>query len=89
VHQLTISFLHRTQFLSYEFSTRLRSLATTDPVIAARDASGYINMVLVPELASRMIMDDMKVDVERAREIMEESHALGELMNGPESEGRE
>lgn len=71
--------------ISYEFAARLRSLALTDSIIAARDPSGYIDMVLVPELASRLIMDDMHVDITKAREIMDESHAVGDIINGVDS----
>jgi hypothetical protein len=42
-------------------------------------------MVLVPEVAAQLIKDDMQVDIERAREIMEESHALGDIINGADS----
>lgn len=41
-------------------------------------------MVLVPELAMRLIMEDMKVGEEDARNIMDESTAVGLLLNGPE-----
>jgi hypothetical protein len=42
-------------------------------------------MVLAPELATMLIMEDMNVDAERAREIMRESVELGDLLNSGEA----
>jgi hypothetical protein len=39
-------------------------------------------MVLAPELATRLVMQDMDVDAEDARNIMGQSVQLGDLMNG-------
>ena len=44
-------------------------------------------MVLAPELAAILIMEDLNVSAERAREILEESSELGELLNGDEMTG--
>jgi hypothetical protein len=43
-------------------------------------------MVLVPEVATRLVMDDMKVGEERAREIMEESNQLGLVVQGEDQD---
>jgi hypothetical protein len=42
---------------------------------------GYTQTVLVPELAIRLIKEDMGVDDASARNIMRESINLGEKMN--------
>lgn len=42
--------------------------------------SGFVQAVLVPELAEQLIMEDMKVSSERSREIITESADLGELL---------
>lgn len=42
---------------------------------------GYTQAVLVPELAIRLIKEDMGVDDASARNIMRESINLGEKMN--------
>ena len=42
--------------------------------------SGFVQAVLVPELAERLIMEDMKVDTLGAREIVLESADVGELL---------
>ena len=42
--------------------------------------SGFVQAVLVPELAEQLIMEDMKVSRERSREVIVESAELGELL---------
>ena len=68
------------------FASKLRRLAASDKLIASGDISGYVQAVLVPELAVLLIMDDMNVDRERAREIMTESIDMGNLLNEEEDE---
>ena len=57
----------------------MRAVSVTDELVA-RDVSAYVQMVLVPELATRLVMEDKGVDEERARDVMEESTALGMLV---------
>jgi hypothetical protein len=63
-----------------QFSALLRTRAVKDRLVSARGYAGYVQSVLVPELAVRLIMDDMKVDASSARDILEESVAIGELL---------
>ena len=56
--------------------------AGSDKIIAARSPSGYIQMVLAPELATLLVKEDMNVTVEQARSIMKESGDIGDLLNG-------
>jgi hypothetical protein len=48
----------------------------------ARGVAPYARLVLAKELATLLIRDEMKVSIERAREILEESAAVGEVLNG-------
>lgn len=47
--------------------------------------SGFIQAVLVPELAVHLVKEDMKVSEAKAREILSESADVGDLLN-PEIE---
>jgi len=64
-----------------KFSGTLRRIAVSDRLVAARGVPGYVQAVLVPELAVKLIEDDMDVDAEKARDIMKESISLGDLVN--------
>ena len=69
-------------FITREFSGALRDRIGSDKVIAARDVSGYVQMVLAPELATRLVMEDMNKKREQARDILAESAELGDLLHG-------
>jgi hypothetical protein len=69
-------------FITREFSGKLRERIGSDKVIAARDVSGYVQMVLAPELATHLIMEDMDMSKEQARDIMDESADLGDILHG-------
>jgi hypothetical protein len=64
-----------------KFTRQLKERAPADPVMAARGFAGFVQSVLVPEVTVLLIMEDMTVDVERAREILIESVAVGELVH--------
>lgn len=64
-----------------KFSSQLRRIAVTDRLVAARGVTGYVQTVLVPELAVRLICEDMSLGVEEARQVMRESMGLGDLLN--------
>ncbi|KAH7197516.1 RTC4-like domain-containing protein [Fusarium flagelliforme] len=68
-------------YLVEEFGESLKEKATQDRVIAGRGSAAFIQVVLVAELAVQLIMEDMNVSVGDAREIMEESKTLGELLH--------
>ncbi|KAJ8123358.1 hypothetical protein O1611_g9610 [Lasiodiplodia mahajangana] len=59
----------------------IRRRAVEDKLISARTYTGYVQTVLVPELTVRLIMEDMSVTEERAREVLEESVEIGELLH--------
>ncbi|KAF2435786.1 hypothetical protein EJ08DRAFT_289308 [Tothia fuscella] len=65
-----------------EFSETIRCLSRSDKIMAARGSSEYVQLVLAPELATLLIMEDMSVDGEEARKIMRESTELGDVLCG-------
>ncbi|KAK3986682.1 RTC4-like domain-containing protein [Cladorrhinum sp. PSN332] len=67
--------------LIHEFSAILRKRALEDNLIGARGYSTYLQAVLVPELAVRLIMDDMTVGEEEARKALRESSWVGEVLH--------
>ncbi|KAF8853343.1 hypothetical protein BDZ45DRAFT_694333 [Acephala macrosclerotiorum] len=64
-----------------QFTRLLKKRMVEDKLMSARGFTPYVQSVLVPEVASRLIMKDMKVSLERAREILTESIEVGELLN--------
>ena len=68
------------------FASKLRRLAASDKLISSGGVSRYVQAVLVPELAVLLIKDDMRVDEDRAREVMRDSVDIGNLLNEEEDE---
>lgn len=60
---------------------KLRRLATSDRIVKQAGVVGYAQSVLVPELAVRLVKEDMGVDDDAARQILRESISLGEKLN--------
>lgn len=67
--------------IMHKFTVLLKKRAIEDELMSARGVTPYVQSVLVPEIASRLIMEDMKVSLEKAREILSESSEIGELLN--------
>ncbi|KAF3484063.1 uncharacterized protein GIQ15_03387 [Arthroderma uncinatum] len=63
------------------FAPKMRELALSDPLIQAAGVSGYIQAVLVPELTTMLVKEDMNVDDEGARDIIKSSMEIGDLLN--------
>lgn len=63
------------------FSPQLRRIAVKDRLVSARGVTGYVQAVLVPELAVRLIGEDLGIGVEETRRVMDDSVALGDLLN--------
>lgn len=63
------------------FSLRLRRLAATDEIVKKAGVAGYAQSVLVPELAVRLVKEDMGVDDDSARQILRDSIAIGQKLN--------
>ncbi|KAL7942237.1 RTC4-like domain-containing protein [Trichoderma barbatum] len=68
-------------YLVKEFSDMLKKKAIHDKVIAGRGSAVFIQSVLLPELGVQLIMEDMHVSPAEARQILEESKTLGELVH--------
>lgn len=68
------------------FQSKIRRLAASDKIVAAAGVSGYVQTVLVPELAILLIMDDLGIDTEDARGVMAESVDIGDLLNEEEED---
>lgn len=83
--QLTISnnilIFSRLQAITDRFAVKLRRLATSDRIVKKAGVVGYAQSVLVPELAVRLVKEDMGVSDDAARQILRESITLGEKMN--------
>ncbi|KAE8442701.1 hypothetical protein EG329_002946 [Mollisiaceae sp. DMI_Dod_QoI] len=67
--------------IMHAFTPLLKRRMVEDKLMSARGFTPYVQSVLVPEVASRLIQEDMKVDLEKARDILTESIEVGELLN--------
>lgn len=63
------------------FAPRVRELALSDSLVQAVGVSGYVQAVLVPELTTLLVKEDMGVDDEEARQIIQDSMEIGDLLN--------
>ncbi|KAI0846789.1 RTC4-like domain-containing protein, partial [Daldinia vernicosa] len=69
-----------TEYILRTLSSVIRKRAVEDRLVSARGYTGYVQAVLVPELTVRLIMEDMDIAEEKARDIMLESIDVGELL---------
>lgn len=70
-----------TEAVTETFAKLLRKRAPTDKRVSGRGYTGFVQSVLVPELAVKLIQEDLSLDEEQAREVMIESRAVGEILN--------
>jgi len=68
------------EFIMEHYTELVKERAPKDRVMSKRGVTPYVQAVLVMEVAVLLIMEDMNVDIERAREILTESVAAGELL---------
>lgn len=68
------------------FSSLLRERAPRDRLISARGYTGFVQSVLVPELATKLIQGDMSLGADEARKVMQDSRAVGEILNDEKRE---
>ncbi|GAM82749.1 hypothetical protein ANO11243_007350 [Dothideomycetidae sp. 11243] len=72
------------------FDKKLSRLAGQDKSLAtasvAGGVSGFVQAVVVPELALALIMEDMGTDAEEARTVLDQSTELGNMLNSEEDE---
>ncbi|KAK4698083.1 hypothetical protein P7C71_g91, partial [Lecanoromycetidae sp. Uapishka_2] len=65
----------------------MRRLANSDILISTGGVSGFVQAVLVPELAVMLVQADMNIDDEEAaREVLRNSVDIGHLLNEEEDE---
>ncbi len=83
---LVFSDVLRADNIMSRFASKLRRLAASDKLISSAGVSRYVQAVLVPELAVLLVMDDMKIDEEKAREVLRDSVEIGNLLNEEEDE---
>ncbi|KAL4997343.1 RTC4-like domain-containing protein [Aspergillus recurvatus] len=69
------------QMITTRYPRKLRRLAAEDNIVKQAGVVGYTQAVLVPELAIRLIKEDMGVDDASARKIMRDSIDIGEKIN--------
>ncbi|KAF3762319.1 hypothetical protein M406DRAFT_72331 [Cryphonectria parasitica EP155] len=62
------------------FSSLLRKRAPQDKLISARGYTGFVQSVLVPELAVRLIQEDMSLSLQEAQDVMLESRVVGDTL---------
>lgn len=72
--------------ITSHFAPQLRRLAASDKLVSSRGVSGYVQAVLVPELATMLVCEDMGVDEEGARAIIRDSIKMGRLLCEEEDE---
>lgn len=70
-----------TETVTDTFSKLLRRRAPLDTRISGRGYTGFVQSVLVPELAVKLIQEDMSVGEDEARLVMEDSRVVGEILN--------
>ena len=68
------------------FAPSIRRLAASDKLILSAGVAGYVQAVLAPEMAVMLVMEDMRVDEDEARMVLQESAAIGNLLNEEEDE---
>ncbi|KAF3012321.1 hypothetical protein E8E14_002685 [Neopestalotiopsis sp. 37M] len=70
-----------TDYIMKRFSDTVRKRAIEDRLVSSRGYTGYVQAVLVPEMAVCLIKEDMRVDEDEARQILSDSRDIGELVN--------
>ncbi|OJJ86436.1 RTC4 family protein [Aspergillus glaucus CBS 516.65] len=70
------------QAVTTHFAPQLRRLAAADNIVKTAGVAGYAQAVLVPELAVRLVKEDMNIDDDQsARQILRDSISIGEKLN--------
>ncbi|PWW78803.1 hypothetical protein C7212DRAFT_355457 [Tuber magnatum] len=68
-------------WLLRRFGNKITARNNVTSNLAHSSAAAFVQAVLVPEVAVRLIMEDMEVTEKRAREVLEESRSIGETLN--------
>jgi hypothetical protein len=67
--------------IMHRFTPLLKKRVVRDRLMSARGVTGFVQSVLVPEVAVLLIQEDMDVEIEEARDILTDSASMGELVN--------
>ncbi|KAJ2895015.1 hypothetical protein MKZ38_006992 [Zalerion maritima] len=59
----------------------IRRSAVVNKLVSVRGNMAFLDSVVVPEFAVRLVMEDLAVDQVEARRILEDSREVGELLN--------
>lgn len=72
------------------FSDKIRRVAVSSKLMASMGVSGgvsgYVQTVLVPEMAQGLVMEDLGVGAEEARRVIAESSDIGDAVHEEEEE---
>lgn len=74
-----------TTYIGKHFASSVSKRAELDPVMSAQGPMAYVQEVLVLEVVTLLIKEDMKCDDVKARKIMAESTYIGEVLWPSES----
>lgn len=74
------------EYILNTFGRKLRKESSRDSIFGAVGISGFVQIVLIPEVACCLVMEDMEMEEEQARAILKESAEMGELVNAEEEE---
>jgi hypothetical protein len=64
-----------------EFGPELHRRSNSDGLIRTTGVSDFVITVLVPELAVMLVKEDMNVCDKTARQVLQESASLGEMLH--------
>lgn len=77
---------HMLEHVMSVFAPKIRKIAAETEAVGVTGVTGYLQAVLVPEMAVCLVKEDMDCGDEEARRVLEESAEVGELMHGEEEE---
>jgi len=69
------------EHIMLKFTKLLKERAVKDKVIMARSVSAFLQMVLVPEVTTLLIMEDLRITENEARLVLMESARLGDFVH--------
>lgn len=69
------------EYVIREFSRLLSKRSVKDPLMSKRGTTAFVQSVIVPEVAVRLIIEDMSIEDVEARDVLTESANMGELVN--------
>ena len=69
------------------FASKIRRLSASDKLMSSGGVTGFVQAVLVPEMAVLLIQEDMNIkDEEDARTVLRDSTDVGRIINDEEDE---